>query len=200
MPHRIVTALAVLPTAEQLGAEPAPRAAAVAAVTLRFHSGQCDAAFRTQVPGNAAGLQRWLDRLLADEPLLVGHRLGRTSVLLREAGYDRSLWRCVDRRARIDLCPRRSPRLSLIALAGAIGISAVDERALLCAAAPINGSTLAGLALVNATATAVICAARETRHRDDLRLLDAVMNGLAAASSSGPMPVAVRSMLPGWVQ
>ena len=113
MPHRIVTALAVLPTSSSAGAGLPPRAAAVAAVTLRFHGVQCNAEFHTHVPSGAAGLQHWLDRLLADEPLVVGHRLGQTSVLLREAGYDRSLWRRVYRRPRIDLCPRRSPRLSL---------------------------------------------------------------------------------------
>lgn len=195
-----VTAIAVISSRALALVDTIPRAAAVAAVTLRWDGERYEAALHTHLPREPAGLHRWLDTLLADDPLLVAHRLARVSRLLRAAGYDRSLAGSFNREGRVDLRFRRTPRASLAVLAAAVGTAAVDEAALRRASAPIGACTLGTLALVNAAATAMLWAVGETeRHNDDAPLV-ATLQALSGALARGPAPAAVRAVLPCTVQ
>ena len=133
------------------------RTAAVAALRV---TGKADALrfslhAHAPLPGRAgaAALTAWLGALVADDPLLIGYRLARTSRLLRASGYPRDLagsFGLAGRAEILDVLNGQPLPLSVIAVRS--GIMAVDEEALL-RACPLNRHTAATLALVNAVAS-----------------------------------------------
>lgn len=143
------------------------------AVVARLARHSFDFTFHA-IPSTAGmSLQQWGDMLIADEPLLIGYRLHRTSRLLRQAGFDRSMVHSFIPEGRAELvdCPRtgRTP-LSVSALLN--GVMAVDNDVLIHASLPIAPTTGATLALINAAASWVIWFRRATAHAEHRWLRD----------------------------
>lgn len=168
-----------------------PRAAVVAALKV---SGPMDAltfTLHTHVPGSASRLRAWVDGLVADDPLLIGYRLARTSRLLIASGCRRHLAASFNRTGQheiLDVVHGKPMPLSTIALLN--GVMAVDEEALV-AARPISVQVAANLALINAVASWIIAVRRSTPGRELRELRRDALRQLVAALLKGPAPAPV---------
>jgi hypothetical protein len=163
-----------------------PRAGVVAALKVTGDPDNLTFSLRTHVPSSAARLTHWVDDLVADDPMLVGHRLARTSRLLTASGYKRRLAGTFSREGQydvLDVVRGRPTPLSTIALMH--GVMAVDEEALL-AARPIGADVAGGLALVNAVASWVVYVGRVTPGKAGRAVRRQALRQLGAALSDAP--------------
>ncbi|MDV3166662.1 MAG: hypothetical protein Q8807_03320 ['Waltheria sp.' little leaf phytoplasma] len=165
-----------------------PRAAAVAALKVTGDDAALAFSLHTQVPRTPADLDRWIDPLIADNPLLIGYRLGRISRLLTEAGYGRRLiagFSAQGRHELLDVVRGRPVPLSVAA--GLCGVAAVDEDALL-PFAPIAPHVAADLALVNAVASWIVHV-RRGGHGTSTPAAAAALTQLSEALHTGAAPL-----------
>jgi hypothetical protein len=168
-----------------------PRASAIAALKVTGPPDALAFALHTHVPASAARLTAWIDALVVNDPLLVGHRLARTSRLLIASGYTRNLSATFNHTGRceiLDVVRGRPTPLSAAALLN--GVMAVDEEALVHRR-PINTGIAANLALINAVASWVIHVRRSTPGRGNASLQRRVLGQLVDALHEGPAPALV---------
>lgn len=157
MPFSATVAIAALSSRVRTAVHEArPCAAAVAALKVTGPDHALAFSLHTHVPTTSTRLTRWLDALIADDPLLIGYRLPRISRLLAASGYRCDLAGSFSRAGRHEIMHvvRGRPR-SLAATAVMSGVMAVDEDALY-AARPLQHDVAATLALVNAVASWVV--------------------------------------------
>lgn len=177
-----------------------PRAGVVAALKVTGDPDDLDFSSHIHVPNSAGALTRWVDDLVGDDPTLVGYRLGRTSRLLRGAGYVRNLAGSFARAGRYDVLDvvRSAPTpLSVIALMH--GVMAVDEDALL-PALPISADVAVNLALINAVASWVIYVGRNTPGKIGAQARRRALGQLGAALSHSPGHGLLAAAMTGSVQ
>lgn len=157
MPFSATVAIAALSSCVRIAAHEANScAAAVAALKVTGPDHALAFSLHTHIPTTSTRLTRWLDALIADDPLLIGYRLPRISRLLAASGYCCDLAESFSRAGRHEIMHvvRGRPR-SLAATAVMSGVMAIDEDALY-AAGPLQHDIAATLALVNAVASWVI--------------------------------------------
>lgn len=139
------------------------------------------------VPRTPTRLSAWLGRQIADDPLLVGYQLARTSRLLMAAGHDLNLANSFALWGRHELLDVMGGQpVPLSHTAAMYGAVAVDEEVLI-AAAPIDVAVAANLALVNAVVSWVVHA-----HQSSLpeHSIDRVMKQLAESLAHVQVPLA----------
>lgn len=163
-------------------------------VVARKVAGAPDAlafALHTHVPASIARLTAWIDALVADDSLLISHRLARTSRLLIASEYTRNVGATSNHTGRckiLDFVRGRPTPLSTAALLN--GVMAVDEEALVHRR-PIDTGVAANLALINTVASWVIYIRRSTPGRGNAALQRCVLGQLVDALLGGPAPAPV---------
>jgi hypothetical protein len=172
-------------------------AAAVAAVTSRFEDGSFSFALRTHVVRRADALQHWVDAVVADDPVLVGHRLLRISRLLRAAGLDRSLGHSFNPAGRHDIADLHGRRMiPLVVSALHADVLAIDETALAWRpGVRRDGTMLASAALINALATWVVFVRRTIAGPDHAVTRERLLTRLAHDLRRGGAPPALVASL-----
>ncbi|THG37250.1 hypothetical protein [Sphingomonas olei] len=169
------------------------RAVAVAAVTSRIENGTIAFALSSHVVRSAAALQHWLDDAIADDPVLVGHRLLRISRLLCASGFDRNLAHSFQPEGRHDIADLHRNRLTpLVVSALYADVLAVDEQALTWSPrGRRDGHTLAMLAVINALATWVIFFRRASAGPENAVTREKVLTRLVEDLRRGGAPGAL---------
>lgn len=175
------------------------RAVAVAAITSHIAPGAISFSLATHVVGTPAALQHWVDARIADDPVLVGHRLMRMSRLLCAAGLGRSLARSFSAEGRYDITDLHRGRMIPLAISALYAdMLSVDERALACRPDTARtGNALATAALINALATWVIFFRRAAAGPDNAVLREKVLTRLDHdLRSGGAVPAVIASLSP----
>ena len=157
------------------------RAVAVAAITSIITSDTIGFTLASHVVRSPKALQNWIGDVLADDPVLVGHRLPRISRLLRGAGLDYNLCGSFRADARHDVAEISGGRMvPLVVSALDANMLAVDERALAARwGPPCEGHVLAGLATINAVATWALFVHRIAHGRNQVLLRERELTRLA---------------------
>ena len=162
-------------------------AAAVAALKVTGEDAALAFSFQTHVPRTPAVLDRWISRLIADDPLLIGYRLGRISRLLTAAGCSRRLMASFHPGRRCELLDVVRGRPVPLSVAGLCGVAAIDEDALL-PFAPILPHVVVDLALVNAVVSWIIHVRRDG-HGTSTPAAAAALTQLFQLLRTGPTPL-----------
>lgn len=183
-----VTAIAVVADVPPRPRSRIHRARAVAVMKTEFIDDGFIFSLATHVVRSPEQLQHWLDEQIADDPLLVGHRLIRMSRLLRNTGYDRHLAGTFCREGRYDIAGRYTKiPMPLSRAAAGVDILAIDDFALSGRAAlRLPAHVAADIALTNSVASFVVWASHAASVPDTS--LDVMLTRLGAALRKGRAP------------